>query len=57
VSRFQSVLPFLLIVLAGLLAALWIVTRWMTQFPLGRALSYYPPFSLIDRLYRTFAKS
>ena len=57
VRRFETGLPFVLIVAAGLLAALWIVARWMRQFPLGAALSYYPPFSLIDRLYRTFAKS
>ncbi|MGH2692383.1 MAG: hypothetical protein ACRDHM_07740 [Actinomycetota bacterium] len=57
VSRFETELPFVLIVGGGLLAALWIVARWMRQFPAGAALSYYPPFSLIDRLYRTFAKS
>lgn len=57
VSRFDTVLPFVLIILAGLLAALWIVSRWMGQFELGRALYYYPPFTLLDRLYRTFAKS
>ena len=57
VERFQTDLPFVLIIGGGLLAALWIVTRWMRQFPLGSALTYYPPFSLIDRLYRTFAKS
>jgi hypothetical protein len=57
VERFQTDLPFVLIIGGGLLAALWIVARWMRQFPLGSALTYYPPFSLIDRLYRTFAKS
>jgi hypothetical protein len=57
VRRFETGLPFVLIVGAGLIAALWIVARWMRQFPVGSALSYYPPFSLIDRLYRTFAKS
>jgi hypothetical protein len=57
VSRFETVAPFFLIVVAGVLAALWIVLRWMRQFPAGRALYTYPPFTLIDRLYRTFAKS
>jgi hypothetical protein len=57
VSRFETDLPFVLVIVAGMLAALWIVSRWMRQFPAGSALSYYPPFSLIDRLYRTFAKS
>ena len=55
--RFESGLAFILILVGGLLAALWIVSRWMGQFPAGRALSYYPPFSIIERLYRTFAKS
>jgi hypothetical protein len=57
VNRFETDLPFYLIIGLGLLGALWIVDRWMRQFPAGVALSYYPPFSLIDRLYRTFAKS
>lgn len=56
-NRFETGLPFVFIIGAGFLAALWIVARWMRQFPVGSALSYYPPFSLIDRLYRTFAKS
>ncbi|MGH2711409.1 MAG: hypothetical protein ACRDH9_09430 [Actinomycetota bacterium] len=57
VNRFETDLPFYLIIGLGLLGALLIIDRWMRQFPAGVALSYYPPFSLIDRLYRTFAKS
>jgi hypothetical protein len=56
-NPFESDLPFYLIIAFGFVGALLIVDRWMRQFPLGVALSYYPPFSFIDRLYRTFAKS
>ena len=58
ISRFSTGgLGVATILLFGLFAALWILFRWLGQFPEAREIYRLPPFNLMDRFYRAFLKS